>query len=128
MFGKYGFAAWWRAHGFDTRHFRWWWERRSQGFDERETWCLSTTILEFTLPRLQTFPRGGQAPGSFIFQEDGSEKPIEEACDDWNVALNKMERAMKIWLEHEGHPPAELQEDVDEGMELFFKYFFDLWW
>ncbi len=127
MFGEYGFAAWWRNHGFDTRHFRWWWERRTRGFDERETWCLTTTMLEFILPRLKTFP-DCSVPGSFIFQEDGSEKPIKEAGIEWNKTRRKMERAMELWLEHEGHPPAEFVEEVDEGMDLFFKYFFNLWW
>lgn len=128
MFGEYGFAHWWRRNMFDTRHFEWWWQRRTRGFDERETWCLTTTILELALPRLKAFPQGDQAPGSFIFNEDGSEKPIEEVCDTWDTALNKMIRAMEIWLKHDGHPPAELEAEVEEGMDLFFEHFFDLWW
>jgi hypothetical protein len=40
---------------FDKRHFRWWWQRRTQGFDDRELWNLDYTTLKFLYPRLKAF-------------------------------------------------------------------------
>ncbi len=40
---------------FDTRHFKWWCQRRSRGFDDRELWNLDNSLATWLLPRLKAF-------------------------------------------------------------------------
>lgn len=39
----------------DKRHLKWWWQRRTRGFDDRDLWSFDVTIAEFILPRMKRF-------------------------------------------------------------------------
>lgn len=50
----------WRffKHSFHLRWFKWWYQKLSRGFSDRELWSLDCTITDFVLPRLKAFRYG----------------------------------------------------------------------
>lgn len=83
-------------------------QRISQGFDETECWNLDSTICQFIYPRL------------IYFRENHCGCPQELTDQEWNDILDKM------ILFCEKYPE---DDDYDqEGMQLMWKYFNDLWW
>ena len=92
-------------------------QRLERGFDDSETWNLSATILEFTLPRLKVL----------IDLINGY--PPELTEEEWKVILEKIVNAIESILEDNYAFETEYKISMqNEGMDLFFKYFFDLWW
>jgi hypothetical protein len=92
-------------------------QRIERGFDDSETWCLSSTMSEFILPRLKRF-----LEVNYIDFNHESEKDFGEAIPKMIQAFEFIirDKASWIWTEEE-------QEEVDEGMKLFYKYFLWLW-
>ena len=45
-------------HIFHLRWFKWWYQKLSRGFSDRELWSLDCTITDFVLPRLKSFRYG----------------------------------------------------------------------
>lgn len=39
------------------KRIKWWWQRRTRGFDDRELWNLDLTVAKFILPRLKQFSK-----------------------------------------------------------------------
>ena len=101
---KYPRLCWAR---FDWRHLRWWWQRRTRGFDDRDLWSLNTTIAEFMAPRLRAF---SSHPCSY---------PPSLSPDEWMATVTKMAE----WFEQYAGPGVE----DDSGLQLFAEWFFDLW-
>lgn len=132
---------------FDRRHFRWWWQRRTRGFDDRELWSLDYTILEFIRPRIKAFAKAKKTgfPSNLLYGEgrvgenydeycqkySGEEKRAHEsqAAAEWQELLDKMVRAIELSLRDQGSMNFSDQEkeEWEEGMGLFSKYFFTLW-
>ena len=92
-------------------------DRETEGFDESETWNLSTTIAKFVLPRLK------------CFRECHFDHPYGITFDEWNEILDKMIYAMNYAAnEHNTTEENIAFSKVKEGLELFGKYFLHLWW
>lgn len=93
-------------------------QRRERGFDDTETWGLDSTIAEFTLPRLKRFRElvCGH-PGSLTMEE-------------WEAILDKMVRAFELVTDDEKGRNLSKGEwkEVDQGLDLFSKWFLHLWW
>lgn len=97
-----------------SRSLRFWWQRRTRGWDDSETWSLDSTIAEFTLPRLRRF------------REITIAHPSELTPEQWNHVLDEL-----IWL-------MEITADGDlvgvddarrrEACRLLGEYFHALWW
>lgn len=87
-------------------------QRKERGFDDSELWSLDETIIAFTLPRLRAFRDYTQS-----FPLDDSVSSFE----DWQKAIDKMIFAM------ENYGTFIYQNEVDEGIDLFLKYFKTLW-
>ena len=83
-----------------------------------ELFNLDTTILEFTLPRLKKF------------KEKRCGYPCDLTDKKWDKVLGKMVWAIERHLGDDDisiiHGSKEAQK-VEEGLALFFKYFFNLW-
>jgi hypothetical protein len=99
------------------RALRFWWQRRSRGWDDSETWSLDSTASEFILPRLKRFKTitiaypGDLTPGS------------------WDEILDKMIAAFEFGASEERWSAS--QEEYakhQEGLDLFAQYFWHLWW
>lgn len=85
-------------------------QRIERGFDESECWNLDATISEFIAPRLQCFKEHTMCYPSTVTEEG------------WNDILDEMISFFKGYKEKWN-----VQTD-DKGLELFVKYFHDLWW
>ena len=85
------------------------------GFSDTETWNLYSVISEFTLPRLKRFKEVRCTHPSCITDEK------------WEEVLDKMILSFELICE-DGEFDQKNWKQVQEGMKLFQKYFFDLWW
>lgn len=91
-------------------------QRLERGFDNSETWSLYSAISKFIEPRLRVFKEiHGGYPGY----------PGDMTEDEWNEILDKMIKAFEYINKDEAH---EHQTEVNEGLDLFRKHFFGLWW
>lgn len=93
-------------------------QRIERGFDDSETWNLDLTIARFILPRLKRF----------IELTNGY--PPDLTPEIWNEYLNKMKIAFESIVEDavEMYLPNYDRSKIDEGLELFSRYFKNLWW
>lgn len=101
-----------------ARSIRFWWQRRRRGWDDSDTWSLDLTIAYLVLPRLERFKEVNCGfPGGL-----GS-------TEEWNAILDKMIYSFRHIIEeqaccfhNDGPCPAE------EGLDLFRRWYFHLWW
>lgn len=85
-------------------------QHQEQGWDDTYTWNLDSAIIKFTLPKLKRFKEVSRChPGSITEEQ-------------WDTILEKMIIGFELFLDGKNGP------EVEEAFELFFDYFFDLWW
>lgn len=88
-----------------------------RGFDDTEWWTLYATIAQFVLPRLKAF-KVGQV--SF---------PASITSEEWDGIVDKMIYSLEF-ISDESRWMSETKEEaekVQEGCELFGKWFTHLW-
>lgn len=96
------------------------WQRITRGFDDSETWSLDYSLAKIILPRLKRFR---ELDPCFI--------PTDMTHDEWNAILDKIIYAFEYaasdtrWEIGFGN---EESARVDEGLKLFAKYYFAMWW
>lgn len=94
-------------------------QRIERGFDESETWSLTSTIAKFILPRLKAFKK----------YSNGRPMEMEYEDKEWNKILKKMIDAFSLIIEKDGWEFTEEESArIDKGLKLFQKNFFNLWW
>lgn len=93
-------------------------QRKKRGFDDSETWSLVNTICSFTLPRLKRYKKVCNCV------------PPEMEKDEWDNILDKIILSFELIVKNEGSWLWSEKEanQVDEGVELFSKWFLHLWW
>lgn len=94
-----------------VRKVKYFWQRRTRGFDDSDTFSLDWTIAQFIVPRLKRFKEIDVA----VRVED----------PEWNASLDKMIKAFEIEPWCISPEDAKIQ---DEGLELFALHFRRLWW
>jgi len=109
----------------DKRYKKYVSQLRKNGFCDCETWALDSVISEFILPRLRRF------------KELNNGFPMGLSIGKWNNILDKIIFSFE-WnlLKEEDDIYEKLTskekkiswKKYNEGMELFAKYFRDLWW
>lgn len=106
---------------FTMRAVRYFWQRRTRGWDDSETWSLDVTIAKFALPRLKVLK--ATMPGYH-----------GESPEEWDEVLDKMIWSMdyiadgRQWGVEQTMSEWEAEEKrCDEGVALFGKYFRGLW-
>lgn len=98
----------------ELRHIRWFWQRLTRGFDDRDLWSLDYTIMAFTLPRLKRFRQVTDGyPGDL---------PDFEA---WEAELDLMIAAFEYLLSDQVILLPD--EDHQRGLDLFHSRFGYLW-
>jgi len=90
----------------------------NRGFDDSETWSLTDTICHFILPRLKRF------------KEVNASTPAKLTMDEWNAIIDKMLLAFELTTREEGSRIWNDKESkqIEEGLDLFRKWFMALWW
>jgi hypothetical protein len=99
------------------RSWRFFYQRWTRGWDDSDTWSLDSTVSALVLPRLRRFKEVNIAhPGSLTSEE-------------WDAMLDKMIAAFEFGASEERWlaPEAEYAKH-QEGVDLFAKYFWHLWW
>lgn len=90
-----------------------------------------TTHAEYVLPRLKELrDHGLSCPASFIpNKDDTTEAEFHSGFDQWNVVLTKMIIAFEAITNAEDEEPSSFERHsfVDEGLDLFRQYYFNLW-
>jgi len=103
------------------REIKFWWQRRTRGWDDRDTWSLAEPIAKLILPRLIRFREV-----SYVY-------PYNSTLDKWVSELDLMIFAFETiatdkdgMREWQNNPVVLLK--VKEGLKLFSKRYLDLWW
>jgi hypothetical protein len=127
------------------RHIKWFYQRITRGFDDRECWNLNTTIAKFLIPRLK------------VFKTNTHTFPSEISLEEWDIALLQMIDAFELYIldnddlnyddvkiefDEKGHLQITKDPDkekvrntiiesrrkrIEDGLNLFREYFYDLW-
>jgi hypothetical protein len=113
-------------------YLRRFWQRRTKGWDESDVWSLDYTISKFALPRLK------------LLKEKTHGYPCElNNMEEWYAILDKIifsmdyianEREWKYYPSEENgieegdySKLKEVEAKVQEGLDLFGKYYRNLW-
>tara|TARA_Y100000310_G_scaffold344546_1_gene457880 strand:- start:1809 stop:2243 length:435 start_codon:yes stop_codon:yes gene_type:complete len=111
-------------------------QRLSRGFDDTELWDLFSTIAQFIEPRLKEFVKMDKMgiPGMIMDDEDLqndsgiTDETEEKYTKKWDEILRKMHRAFELILEDNVFSNQDPKmKEIEEGLELFAKYFQCLW-
>ena len=101
------------------RYIKWFFQRITRGFDDRETWELFYTIAKFLIPRLKRF------------KEVNNGYPNRLTEQQWDEILDKMIEAFQLSIkefENGDFIDKEEEEKIEHGLQLFSRYFLHLWW
>lgn len=111
--------------------------------DKYDTWNMESTLAFIVLPMLKQLKAAkhgspwlpefdqtsNSAQYSFDFYKEGDDLAWEKGHEHWNQILDKMiwsfEQINTDWEESEGY--FKFQERMQEGFELFGKYYRNLW-
>lgn len=107
-------------------------QRKQRGFDDTEVWNLDATFAEFALPRLKRFKEINMGVPAELCEGC----TIEEGSKKWDNILDHIIKAFEWYIDKNTRPdynPDDWQEDfvnryIHEGLGLFAKYFFSLWY
>ena len=101
--------------GFDEKDPRYKLDKEL-GFAQSETWNLYYSLALEIYPRL------------CYFREQTLASPIEvDSKEEWDEILGKMIHAFKLILTDDRRDDEKFKE-VEEGLRLFAKWYFALWW
>ena len=92
-------------------------QRQKRGWDDSETWSLDDTVVHFVLPRLKRFKEVTNGyPGCF------------KSMKQWEDVLDKMILGFEMAKKGAWSLTTEEHQQAQEGIDLFAKHFFSLWW
>jgi hypothetical protein len=91
-------------------------QRLKYDFDDSDTWCLATTNAQWIVPRLERF------------MELRNGHPIGLSDQEWDEILNKILFAFKTIAKDDCTLTYKNHEQIKEGLELYAKYYLNLWW
>ena len=99
----------------DNREVEYSKQRKMRGFDDSETWSLTDTIVNFSLPRLERYLE------------------ITKTMNDSDEYINELEsvvKSFKLIIRDRGARNFNNteQQTVDKGLDLFRELFMGLWW
>lgn len=99
------------------RFWRFWWQRRTRGWDDSETWNLDTHAARFLLPRLRRFKEVTLCHPHGLTEES------------WQAVLDDMIYALDVCVrDGDGVVPDADWGRVDRGLRALGEYWRDLWW
>jgi hypothetical protein len=105
-----------RTWSLARRSLRFWWQRRTRGWDDSDTWSLDSSLAALIAPRIRRF------------KELNNGHPCDLTEQEWDAHLDAMARAFdltrKDWSERTGEEDAAIKR----GLRLFAVYFQALWW
>ena len=111
---------------------------KTRGFSDSDLWSFDITLAEYILPRLIRFRLMTHGyPGSlseYEMKPDGTPDyatPIkgDPGFHKWMTILERMIIAFKIIVDGQDYFAIKKKDQtkIDEGLDLFRKYYFNLW-
>ena len=98
------------------RSARFWWQRRTRGWDDSETWDLgNTTFTRWILPRLK------------LFRKSAFSHPSAMTKETWEDILDQMIEGFEIVALDKVVLTDEEEEKVDKSYYLFWEWGSSLW-
>lgn len=103
-------------------------QRLERGFDDTELWNLDYTFAKFVLPRLKRFKEVNQGyPASITYEV------WDEYLDKMIYAFENIDYDDKSydgveWFDMSQEARDVVVEKVNEGLDLFRRHYFSLWW
>jgi len=97
------------------KHF---FQRRIRGFDDRDTWSMDQTFAKYLVPRL------------IRFKEINNGYPTDTE-EEWDLILDKIIMTFKLIETNRDEMwsyDSPLYVTIKEGLDLFTKHYFNLWW
>ena len=96
------------------------WQKLTRGYSDEELWNLDSTICKWLLPRLKTFK-----------EKTIGFPPTLNSPEEWGDILEKIILALELHVSDLPDSPEQVRiecKQIEEGLELFGKYFCNLWW
>lgn len=111
---------------------KWFFQRLLRGYSDNEVWDLFWYNAKWLLPRLRSLKEIRHGfPAVLLKNEMTFIKKIangdEKADKKWGEVLDKMILAFELIVSDDWDLDEGKKKKVDEGMDLFRKYFFYLW-
>lgn len=100
------------------RGFRFWWQRRTRGWDDSVTWNLDQQLAQWLAPRLERF------------REINNGFPHDMSQEEWDAELADMAWSAKWYAEH-AYDFDGKADDYDRavgGLRKVTERLRDLWW
>jgi hypothetical protein len=96
-------------------------QRCVRGWDDSQTWNLDYELAKFIAPRLKRF------------RELNVCHPMEMTSEEWDSTIDKMIFAFEKLSDDDykwsyDNNQEEIHKKVEEGRDLFHKYYYNLWW
>lgn len=87
-----------------------------RGFTDEDMWNLDVTFAKFALPRLKRYAEAGQT------------HPCDLSETEWDIVLSRMIDSFEHIAGEDYMGGDVVPEYVQEGLDLFARYFMALWW
>jgi hypothetical protein len=118
------------------RYLKMWLQRRIRGWDDSETWSLDYSLAKLISPRLKKLKEKlnnfKTFPNSLSTEEEGnSDECFDKHFNQWIKIIDKMILAFDIIIKNDTYywnNQGKLDSRIEEGLDLFRKHYFDLWW
>lgn len=96
------------------RPIRYWWQRRTRGWDDSDLWSLDYTLSKYLAPRLRRL------------RDYTHSHPCDVTHEEWQAEIDKMAAAFE-WCGSDERWCEQTPEEVEQGLDLFRRRFFYLW-
>ncbi len=95
-----------------------WWQKKTRGFSDEEWWNLDISLAKWIIPRLR-----------HLRDNTHGYPPDVGNAESWDEILRQIILAFELIVIMQGEDTTEPPEsdNIDEGLDLFRKYYFFLW-
>jgi len=117
---------------------KWAWQRVFRGWDDRITWSIDSYLAEnipLWIEQLKKFKGGvpmSMYEDEYLVSPDISREAEDKAIKKYDDILDKIALGFRSYIEFDGYMEdkikgKKLQDEFNEGFDLFRKYFDTLW-
>lgn len=111
------------------RRLKWFWQRLTRGWDDREVWNLDHTFAEWIVPRLELLKKTKHGIPQSCFPNRDFDY-IEDEFSFANLAWEKVMDDMIAGFRRKAHSDGDVEfgkDAYDRAKGLFAKHLDDLW-
>ena len=114
----------------NNRQRKKWLKQRGLYVNPKETWSLDITFAKYIIPRLKKFKELNNGyPG---IEEVNTPEKWDEALDKMIQAFEYVANEFDWWVDNPKYDcfdeEKRRQVVINEGLQLFAKYYMNLWW